>query len=210
MYIAAKRRARSRYAGRSGAESAMRLKSCRPSPWCIQSDWAEKSFTYMPVAARRARRVVFASEYWRVMPSQAVRYSLRISSSAAERMQLRPAIEILERIVRPVVRAPAQERLEIAARVVVLLVELPARGSVVGKELALEPRPCRRGHRRVDDDGGGRCGNEKQQRDEKASRHGAPPPRPAAGAGRGNGSPGTFLPSSKSDACSPLRKPSKP
>ena len=139
----------------------MRLKSCRPSPWCIQSDWAENSFSYMP-ARPAGTSVVFASVYWRIMPSHAREVQPQDLVAAPERVQLRPAIEVLERIVRPVVRAPAQEALEVAARVVVLLEELTARGDVVGQELSLEPCPGGRRHRRVDNDNGRRCGDERR------------------------------------------------
>ena len=120
----------------------MRLKSCRPSPWCIQSDWAEKSFTYMP-SRPAGTSVVFASEYWRVMPSQAVQVEAKDLVVCPERMQLRPAIEVLERVVGPVVRAPTQEDLEIAALRRSTSRRTPGTRDVVGKELALEPRPGR-------------------------------------------------------------------
>ena len=75
-----------------------------------------------------------------------------------QRVQLRPVVEVLERIVRPVVRAPAEEALDVAARVVILLVELAAGGHVVREEAAFERRPRGRRHRRVDGDGDRRRG----------------------------------------------------
>ena len=91
-----------------------------------------------------------------------------------ERVQLRPAIEVLECVVGPVVGSPTQEGLEITACVVVFREELAACGDVVGKKLALEPRPAGRRHRRIDDDRGGRCGEQRhgdKQRDESPARH---------------------------------------
>ena len=70
----------------------------------------------------------------------------------AERMQFGPVIEILERIIRAVVRAPADEALETSAVVEVFPVELPARRHVVGEEPPLELRPARRIHARIDAD----------------------------------------------------------
>ena len=89
------------------------------------------------------------------MPSCALQVQPRDLVVGAERVQLGPAIEVLERIVRPVVRAPAQEALQIAALVVVLLVELAARGHVLGEQPPLERRPRGRRHRRVDDERSG-------------------------------------------------------
>ena len=153
----------------------MRLKSCRPSPWCIQSDWAEKSFTYMPsLPGRHVGRLRLGVLARHALPGREVESKDLLVS--AERMQLRPAIEVLEGIVRPVVCSPTEEGLQVAALVVVLLEELPARGKVVGQELALEPRPCGGGHRRIDDDGDGRGRDEchaEQQGEETAARHGA-------------------------------------
>jgi hypothetical protein len=68
-----------------------------------------------------------------------------------QRVQLRPSIEILKRVVGAIVRTPAEKRLQIPAIIVVLVEELPARWDVGGKKLALEQRPPRRRHRRVDD-----------------------------------------------------------
>jgi hypothetical protein len=68
----------------------------------------------------------------------------------SERVQFRPVVEILERVVRPVVGAPAHEALKVAAVVEVFLVELAARRHVVGEELSLERGPPRRIHARVD------------------------------------------------------------
>ena len=76
-----------------------------------------------------------------------------ISSSGAERMQFGPAIEILERIVRPVVGPPAHETLQVATLVEILFVELATGRHVVGEQLPFEHRPVRRGHRRIDRDG---------------------------------------------------------
>ena len=72
--------------------------------------------------------------------------------AGAQRVQLRPAVEVLEGVVGAVVRAPAHEALQVAAVVEVLLEELPAGGDVVGQELPLEPGPARRRHGRVDPD----------------------------------------------------------
>ena len=71
----------------------------------------------------------------------------------AERVELGPAVEVLEGIVRAVVRTPAQEALDVAAIVVVLPVELAAGRHLLGEETAFEHGPGRRRHRRVDDDG---------------------------------------------------------
>ena len=94
----------------------------------------------------------------------------------AERVQLGPAVEVLEGVVRPVVRAPAQECLEIAAVVVILLEELAAGGNAGGEDLPFEARPRRCRHGRVDGDGGrsGRgdnAGCADQQDDQRALRH---------------------------------------
>ena len=70
--------------------------------------------------------------------------------AGAQRMQLRPAVEVLERIVGPVVGAPAHEALQVAAVVEVFLEELAAGRHVVGQQLPLEDRPARRIHGRVD------------------------------------------------------------
>ena len=67
-----------------------------------------------------------------------------------QRVQLRPAVEVLERIVGPVVGAPAQDALHVAAGVVVLLVELAAGRHVLGEEAAFQRRPRGRRHGRVD------------------------------------------------------------
>jgi hypothetical protein len=64
--------------------------------------------------------------------------------AAPERVQLRPTVEILERVVGSVVRAPPYERLQVAAIVEVLGEELAAGRNVVGEELAFENRPARR------------------------------------------------------------------
>ena len=52
-------------------------------------------------------------------------------------MEFRPAIEILKRIIRPIVGAPTYEALQVALVVKVFFVELSAGGNVVGQELAL-------------------------------------------------------------------------
>ena len=80
--------------------------------------------------------------------------------AGAERVQLRPAVEVLERIVRTVVGAPAHEALKVAAVVEVLLEELAARRHVLGQQLPLQRRPARRVHVRADSerDVGGRSG----------------------------------------------------
>src|SRR4029079_13128557 len=67
----------------------------------------------------------------------------------SERVQLRPPVEVLERIVRAVVGAPAHEALEITPIVEILLIELAAGGNVL-VELTLETRPSWCVHLRVD------------------------------------------------------------
>ena len=81
----------------------------------------------------------------------------------AERVQLGPMVEVLDRVVRAVVRAPADEAQQVAAIVEVLLEELARRRHVLGQQLPLQQRPLRRRHRRIDGDrrrrrAGGRFG----------------------------------------------------
>ena len=70
----------------------------------------------------------------------------------AERVELGPAVEVLERIVGAVVRAPPHDALEVSVIVEIFLKEFAARGHVVGEELTLERRPSRRGHLRINSD----------------------------------------------------------
>ena len=65
-------------------------------------------------------------------------------------VQFRPVVEILERVVRTVIGAPAHEALKVTAVVEVFLVELATRRHVVGQQLPLERGPPRRVHMRVD------------------------------------------------------------
>ena len=64
----ANRRARSWYFASVGIDRPMRLKSCSPSPWCIQSDWTMNSLWYMPCRAI-GTSVVLASVYCLIRPS---------------------------------------------------------------------------------------------------------------------------------------------
>jgi hypothetical protein len=73
--------------------------------------------------------------------------------AGAQRVELGPTVEVLERIVRPVIGAPAHEALEVAAVVEVFVEELAAGRHVVGEELPLENRPSRRVHAGVDANG---------------------------------------------------------
>jgi hypothetical protein len=61
-------------------------------------------------------------------------------------MQLGPAVEVLERIVRSVVCTPTNEALQVPTIVEILLIELTAGRNVLVEELALEARPSRRFH----------------------------------------------------------------
>ena len=74
----------------------------------------------------------------------------------SQRMQLRPAGRVLERIVRAVVGAPSDDVLEVAALVVVLREERLHRRQAVGENPPLEPGPLRRRHGRGDVDRGSR------------------------------------------------------
>ena len=64
--------------------------------------------------------VVLASVNWRIMPSHDLQMQLEDLVARSQRMQLRPAGRVLERIVRAVVGAPSDDVLEVAALVVVL------------------------------------------------------------------------------------------
>ena len=67
-------------------------------------------------------------------------------------MQFRPAIEILKRIIGPIVGAPAHEALKVALVIVIFIEELLAGGNVVGQELPLQHGPTRSFHGCVDAD----------------------------------------------------------
>jgi hypothetical protein len=69
-----------------------------------------------------------------------------------KRVELGPAVEILERVVWSVIRAPAQKGLQVATGIVVLVEKLAAGSEVVGEQLTFEPRPSRRRHWGIDDD----------------------------------------------------------
>ena len=64
-----------------------------------------------------------------------------------ERVQLGPAVEILERIVRAVVGAPPHEALQVAPGVEVLREEFTAGRHVLGEQLPLKNGPTRRSMR---------------------------------------------------------------
>ena len=70
-----------------------------------------------------------------------------------ERVQLGPAVEILECIVGSVVGAPAHDALEMTAIVEVLREELATGRHVLGEEPPLENGPTRRIHTGVDAEG---------------------------------------------------------
>src|SRR5689334_16899677 len=72
----------------------------------------------------------------------------------AERVKLRPPIEVLKRIVRAIVGAPAHEALQVTTIVEVFLVELAAAGNILREQLALQCGPPRRSHTRVDSNRG--------------------------------------------------------
>src|ERR1051326_3712152 len=86
-------------------------------------------------------------------------------------MQLRPAIEILERIVGAVVGAPADDALQVAARVEVLLEELPRGRDVLGEKLPFERGPLRRIHPSFDADG--HVGRPRCHRERRAATNGS-------------------------------------
>ena len=64
--------------------------------------------------------VVFAAVYCAIIPSRPLTIQLQDLVAAAERVQLGPAGEVLERVVGAVVGAPAQHALHVAAFVVIL------------------------------------------------------------------------------------------
>ncbi len=73
--------------------------------------------------------------------------------ACAEGVQLRPPIEMFERIVGAIVRAPAHEGLQVAALVVILLEEFAGGGNVGGEQAPLQNRPARRFHARLEANG---------------------------------------------------------
>ena len=73
--------------------------------------------------------------------------------ACAESVQLRPPIEMLERIVGPIVGAPAHEGFQVAATVVILLEEFPGGGNVGGEQPPLQDGPAWRLHPRLDANG---------------------------------------------------------
>ena len=99
--------------------------------------------------------VVFASVYCADHPVEAFAVETQHLIASAERVQLGPAGEVLERIVRTVVRAPAQDALHVAALVVVLPIELGECRRARVQHSALQHRPLGRFHLRVDADDGG-------------------------------------------------------
>ena len=65
----------------------------------------------------------------------------------AERVQFWPMVEVLERIVRAVVRAPAYEDEQVPPVVEILLKELAGGRHVLGQQLTLHLGPLRSRHR---------------------------------------------------------------
>src|SRR3954468_16029464 len=69
-----------------------------------------------------------------------------------KRVELGPAVEVFERIIGAIVRAPPYDALEVSVIVKIFLKELAARRHIVGKELTLERGPPWRGHPRINSD----------------------------------------------------------
>src|SRR6266516_876940 len=100
---------------------------------------------------------VFASVYCLSMPSQPVRYIVRISSLAPSACNSGQPIEVLEGVVWPIVGAPAHEALQIAAVVEVAPKKLAASRNVFGHKPPFQHRPLGRLHGGGNSDGDLRC-----------------------------------------------------
>src|SRR5205814_2272957 len=86
----------------------------------------------------------------RVLPQMTFpRFEVQLANfvRAAEHVQRRPAVAILDRVVRPIVAAPALDAFETAALVEILAVELGTRLGAGLEDFSLQKSPGRWAHR---------------------------------------------------------------
>ena len=119
-----------------GVDRPIRLNAVSPSLMCCQSICGGNSRTYMPLRPMgtsfvRSARVLLEC------PSYDGSIQLEDAIRAAQRVQQRPVVHVLDRVIGAVVRAPARKAAQVIALVEVLAWKISQASVCSAQQLAL-------------------------------------------------------------------------